>query len=96
MASIQSTARRTNSTTDYEAALEEIAERGAAAIKNTRSRAERVVSDATEKGEEALESARQVRDTVADTILRSVRARPYTTLALAAAIGFLYGAMRRR
>jgi ElaB/YqjD/DUF883 family membrane-anchored ribosome-binding protein len=92
----QSTAQRTTSTTDYEAALDEIAERGAAAFKNTKARVDRVVSDAAEKGEEALQSAREVRDTVADTILRSVRERPYTTLAIAGFIGFLYGAMRRR
>ncbi len=90
------TAQRSNSTTDYEAALDEIAERGAAAIKNTKARVERVVSDVTDKSEEALESAREVRDTVADAILRSVRERPYTTLAIAGFIGFLYGAMRRR
>jgi ElaB/YqjD/DUF883 family membrane-anchored ribosome-binding protein len=90
------TAQRTNITTDYEAALDEIAERGAAAIKNTRARVESVVSDAADKGEEALQSAREVRDTVADTILRSVRERPYTTLAIAGFIGFLYGAMRPR
>ena len=91
-----STAQRTNSTTDYEAALDEIAERGAAAFKNTRARVESVVSDAADKGEEALQSAREVRDTMADAILRSVRERPYTTLAIAGFIGFLYGAMRRR
>jgi ElaB/YqjD/DUF883 family membrane-anchored ribosome-binding protein len=90
------TAHRTNSTTDYEAALGEIAERGAAAIKNTTARVEGVMSDVADKGEEALNSAREVRDTVADTILRSVRERPYTTLAIAGFIGFLYGAMRRR
>jgi ElaB/YqjD/DUF883 family membrane-anchored ribosome-binding protein len=84
------------STTDYEAALDEIAERGAAAFKNTRARVESVVSDAADKGEEALQSAREVRDTVADAILRSVRERPYTTLAIAGFLGFLYGAMRRR
>jgi ElaB/YqjD/DUF883 family membrane-anchored ribosome-binding protein len=95
MASTERVTQR-NSTTDYEAALDDIAERGAAAIKNTKARVDRVVSDAADKGEEALQSAREVRDTVADTILRSVRERPYTTLAIAAAIGFLYGAMRRR
>ena len=96
MASTERVAQRTNSNTDYEAALDEIAERGAAAIKNTKARVEGVMSDVTDKGEEALNSAREVRDTVADTILRSVRDRPYTTLAIAGFIGFLYGAMRRR
>jgi ElaB/YqjD/DUF883 family membrane-anchored ribosome-binding protein len=91
-----STAQHAKSTTDYEAALDEIAERGAAAFKNTKARVEGVMSDVADKGEEAMNSAREVRDTVADTILRSVRERPYTTLAIAGFIGFLYGAMRRR
>jgi ElaB/YqjD/DUF883 family membrane-anchored ribosome-binding protein len=90
------TAQHAKSTTDYEAALDEIAERGAAAIKNTKARVEGVMSDVADKGEEAMNSAREVRDTVADTILRSVRERPYTTLAIAGFVGFLYGAMRRR
>ena len=90
------TAQHAKSTTDYEAALDEIAERGAAAFKNTKARVEGVMSDVADTGEEAMNSAREVRDTVADTILRSVRERPYTTLAIAGFIGFLYGAMRRR
>ena len=96
MSSTERTEQRTDGMKDYEAALDEIAERGAAAIKNTKARVDRVVSDAADKGEEALQSAREVRDTVTDTILRSVRERPYTTLAIAGMIGFLYGAMRRR
>ena len=96
MASTQRAAQRTNSMTDYEAALDEIAERGAAAIRNTRARVGGVMSDAADKGEEAPQSARDMRDTVADGILRSVHERPYTTLAIVGFLGFLYGAMRRR
>jgi ElaB/YqjD/DUF883 family membrane-anchored ribosome-binding protein len=96
MSSTERTEQRTNGMKDYEAALDDIAERGAAAIKNTKARVDQVVSDVTDKGEEALQSARKVRDTVADAILRSVRERPYTTLAIAGFVGFLYGAMRRR
>lgn len=96
MASTQRAAQRTSSLTDYEAALDEIAERGAAAIKNTRARVEAAMSDAADKGDEALRSARDVRDTVADGILRSVSERPYTPLAIVGFLGFLYGAMRRR
>ena len=96
MSSTERTDQRTNGIKDYEAALDDIAERGAAAIKNTRARAERVMSDVADKGEEALQSARDVRDTIGDTILKSVRERPYTTLAIAGFIGFLCGAMRRR
>ena len=96
MSSTERTEQRTDGMKDYEAALDEIAERGAAAIKNTKARVDRVMSDAADKGEEALQGAREIRDTVTDTILRSVRERPYTTLAIAGMIGFLYGAMRRR
>ena len=96
MSSTERTEQRTDGMKDYEAALDEIAERGAAAIRNTKARVDRVMSDAADKGEEALQGAREIRDSLADTILRSVRERPYTTLAIAGMIGFLYGAMRRR
>jgi ElaB/YqjD/DUF883 family membrane-anchored ribosome-binding protein len=96
MSSTERLAERTNSTTDYEAALEEIAERGAAAIKNTKARIDDVVTDVADKGEEALKSARDVRDGTVDGILRSLRTHPYRTLAIAGLIGFAYGAMRRR
>jgi Cu+-exporting ATPase len=55
-----------------------------------------VVADVGEKGREAMRGAREVRDTVSDMILDSIKTRPYTTLAIAGFIGFLYGAMRRR
>ena len=96
MSSTERAGQRTDSMKDYEAALNDIAERGAAAIRNTKSRIDDAVTGVAEKGEEALQSAREVRDTVADAILRSVRTRPYTTLAIAGLIGFVYGAMRRR
>ena len=91
-----STTQHASSVSDIEAALDDIATKGAAAIRNTKAKVDEAVSDATEKGQEALQRARDVRDTVSDVILDSVRTRPYTTLAIAGAIGFLYGAMRRR
>ena len=54
------------------------------------------MTNIADKGQEALDGARDVRDTAADAILRSVRTRPYTTLAIAGFIGFLCGALRRR
>ena len=96
MSSTERADQRTNGIKDYEAALDDITERGTAAIKNTKARVDRVVSDISDKGEEALQSVREVRDTIADAILKSVRERPYPTLAIAGFIGFLYGAMRRR
>jgi len=81
---------------DYEAALDDIATRGAAAIRDTKARFDEAVSDAAETGREALDSAREARDSLADSLLHAVKVRPYTTLAIAGLIGFLYGAMRRR
>jgi ElaB/YqjD/DUF883 family membrane-anchored ribosome-binding protein len=91
-----STTQRGSDVPDIEAALDDIATKGAAAIRNTKAKIDKAASDATEKGQEALQRARDARDTLADVILESVRRHPYTTLAIAGAIGFLYGAMRRR
>jgi ElaB/YqjD/DUF883 family membrane-anchored ribosome-binding protein len=94
-----STAERTGpraATTDYSAAIDDITARGAAALRGAKTGFDDAVSDATQKGREALDGAREVRDTFADAILHSIKAHPYTTLAIAGAIGFAYGALRRR
>ncbi len=96
MSNTERSGARARSVSDYEAALDDITARGAAAIRNTKAGIEDVVSDVSEKGRDALNSARDVRDTLGDVILDSIKKRPYTTLAIAGAIGFLYGAMRRR
>jgi ElaB/YqjD/DUF883 family membrane-anchored ribosome-binding protein len=77
-------------------ALDDITARGTAALRGTKAGIDDVVSDVSEKGREALQGARDVRDTLADALLSSVRKRPYTTLAIAGLVGFAYGAMRRR
>jgi ElaB/YqjD/DUF883 family membrane-anchored ribosome-binding protein len=59
-----------------------------------------MVSDAGDyagkRGREAMDNVRGVGDTLAVAVERSVTARPDTTLALAAAAGFLVGALWRR
>lgn len=90
------TAPPASTITDVEAALDDIAAKGAAAFRNTKASFNETVSEVSEKGQEALQSARDVGDSVADAIRESIRVRPYTMLAIAGAIGFLYGAMRRR
>ena len=77
-------------------ALDDITARGTAALRGTKAGIDDVVSDVNEKGRETLQGARDVRDTLADALLSSVRKRPYTTLAIAGLVGFVYGAMRRR
>ena len=90
MSTTERSAPRSASVTD------DIAARGSAAVRETRENLDAAVEDISRKGREALRGAREVRDTFADAILNSVRARPYTMLALAGLIGFAYGAMRRR
>jgi ElaB/YqjD/DUF883 family membrane-anchored ribosome-binding protein len=70
--------------------------KGSAAWTRARSNLEGVVSDAAAKGQDAVHAAREVGDTLAEAIDESMKRRPYTTLAIAAAIGFLLGATRRR
>ncbi len=72
------------------------ASRGNAAWSRARSNVEGVMSDVSAKGQEAVEAVREVGDNVVDAIDELLKKRPYTTLALAAAIGFLFGATWRR
>ena len=62
----------------------------------TRAHVRTVVADARDKGTEAVEAVREVRDNLADAVDKSLKKRPYTTLVLAAGLGFLLGAMWAR
>jgi ElaB/YqjD/DUF883 family membrane-anchored ribosome-binding protein len=70
--------------------------RGNAAWQRARSNVEGVLSDAQATGQEAVDAVREVGDNVIEAIDESLKQRPYTTLAIAAAIGFLLGATWRR
>jgi ElaB/YqjD/DUF883 family membrane-anchored ribosome-binding protein len=94
MSSTQGTSRA-SATPDYEAAINDIADRGIAAIRGARTGIEDAAAEIGETGREALQGARDVRDTLADAVLNSIKTRPYTTLAIAGLIGFAYGAFRR-
>jgi ElaB/YqjD/DUF883 family membrane-anchored ribosome-binding protein len=72
------------------------ASKGNAVWSRARSNIEGVVSDASAKGQEAVDAVREVGDNMVDAIDESLQKRPYTTLALAVAIGFLFGATWRR
>ncbi|MEA2945792.1 MAG: hypothetical protein QOI40_1122 [Alphaproteobacteria bacterium] len=63
---------------------------------NLQSNIEGVMSDASAKGQEAVDAVREVGDNMVDAIDESLKKRPYTTLALAIGIGFLFGATWRR
>jgi len=73
-----------------------VTSKGNAAWARARSNFEGVMSDATSKGQEAVHAVREVGDTMVDAIDESLKKRPYTTLALALGIGFLFGATWRR
>ncbi len=73
-----------------------VTSRGNQAWQKAKSSVEGVISDAEAKGMEAVGAVREVGDNVVDAIDESLKKRPYTTLALAAAIGFVFGAMWRR
>ena len=51
---------------------------------------------AGEKGREAIGAVREVGGNVVDAVDKSLKQRPYTALALAVGLGFLFGAIWRR
>jgi ElaB/YqjD/DUF883 family membrane-anchored ribosome-binding protein len=79
---------------------DDLASKGAEVFRDARAGVESMISDAGDyagkKGKEAMDNVRGVGDTLAVAIEKSVRTRPYTTLALAVAAGFLFGATWRR
>jgi ElaB/YqjD/DUF883 family membrane-anchored ribosome-binding protein len=73
-----------------------VANRGTAAWQRARSGAEGMVSDAQDKGREAVDAMREVSDKFVEAVDESIKERPYTTLAMALGLGFLFGAIWRR
>jgi ElaB/YqjD/DUF883 family membrane-anchored ribosome-binding protein len=55
-----------------------------------------VLSDASEKGMEAVDTVRESTDTALEALEDAVRQRPFATLAIAVGLGFLFGASLRR
>ena len=73
-----------------------VAARGEATWRKAKSNVEGVLSEAQDKGLEAVDAVREVGDNMVDAIDASLKERPYTTLGLALGIGFLFGATWRR
>ena len=73
-----------------------VANQGGKAWRRARGTVGDVVSDAQDKGREAAGAVRDVSDNFVDAIDDSISKRPYTTLALVAAAGFIFGATWRR
>jgi ElaB/YqjD/DUF883 family membrane-anchored ribosome-binding protein len=81
--------------------------KGAAALRQAKANVGSMISDAEEKGQqalnyaegqgrEALDIARDFRDTLAGGVEKSVTKHPLYTLALAVGLGFLFGVFWRR
>jgi ElaB/YqjD/DUF883 family membrane-anchored ribosome-binding protein len=83
-----------------DAPKDDLASKGAAVFREAKANVEDMISDAGDyagkKGREAMDNVRGVGDTLAVAVEKSVTTRPYTTLALAVAAGFLFGASWRR
>jgi ElaB/YqjD/DUF883 family membrane-anchored ribosome-binding protein len=86
---------------------DDLAAKGATALREAKTNVESVISDvsgkgqealnyAGQKGREAMDGVREVGDTLVVMAEKSVQERPYTTLALALATGILIGATWRR
>jgi ElaB/YqjD/DUF883 family membrane-anchored ribosome-binding protein len=54
------------------------------------------MSDAQDKSREAVDAMREVSDKFVEAVDESIKNRPYTTLAMAIGLGFLFGATWRR
>jgi ElaB/YqjD/DUF883 family membrane-anchored ribosome-binding protein len=72
------------------------ASKGNDAWTRAKSNLDDAVSDASAKGKDALDAAREAGDDVVEAIGEALEKRPYTTLAVAAGIGFLLGTIWRR
>jgi ElaB/YqjD/DUF883 family membrane-anchored ribosome-binding protein len=55
-----------------------------------------MVSGAQDRGRDAVGAMREVSDNFVEAIDDSIAKRPYTTLALVAAVAFIFGATWRR
>lgn len=65
-------------------------------VRSAKSQVDSALAGAQETGRDAVDAFRDVADTFGDAIEDSLRRRPYATLAVAAGIGFLFGAAWRR
>ncbi len=73
-----------------------VANRGSTAWQRARSGVDGVMSDAQDKSREAVDAMREVSDKFVEAVDESIKNRPYTTLAMAIGLGFLFGATWRR
>jgi ElaB/YqjD/DUF883 family membrane-anchored ribosome-binding protein len=73
-----------------------LANRGNAAWQRAKSSVDDAMSGAQDTGRDAADALREVSDHFVEAIDESIKTRPYTTLAIAAGLGFLFGMTWRR
>ncbi len=73
-----------------------LANQGNAAWQRAKSSVDDAVSGAQDTGRDAAEALREVSDHFVEAIDELIKTRPYTTLAIAAGLGFLFGMTWRR
>ncbi len=73
-----------------------VSNRGTAAWQRARSGVDDVMSDAQDKGRDAVDAMREVSDKFVEAVDESIKNRPYTTLGMAVGLGFLFGVIWRR
>jgi ElaB/YqjD/DUF883 family membrane-anchored ribosome-binding protein len=71
-------------------------DQGNAVWQRAKSSVDDAVTVAQDRGSEAVGAVRDVSDNFVEAIDESLKRRPYTTLALAAALGFIFGATWKR
>ena len=85
---------------DFSRLAEEVSEilanHGGAAWRRARGSVDDVVAGAQDKGREAVGAVRDVSDNFVEAIDELLAKRPYTTLAIVAVLGFVFGATWRR
>lgn len=85
---------------DFARLAEQVSEilgtKGSAAWQKARSSVDDMVAGAQDTSREAVDAMREVSDNFVEAIDDSIKTRPYTTLAIVAALGFLFGATWRR
>jgi ElaB/YqjD/DUF883 family membrane-anchored ribosome-binding protein len=72
------------------------AAQGGKTWQRARAGVDEALADAEDRGQDAVDAVREVGDNMAEAIDKSLHERPYTTLALALGLGFLFGTIWRR
>lgn len=81
------------SSTNTRSAADDLADKATNLAEKTGERIERTVQDFAERGREATEQVQAVADNFKTAVDKSVKDQPLTTLAVAAGVGFVIGAL---